>query len=366
MKIAIIADPINNQGAGIHTYTLNLVREAIIHDRGHEIIIICEKRIQNLNCKQIIIPNTRLPIGWASLRLFFLVPLVCILKGVDIVVEPAHFGPFNLPQRIRRVTIIHDLTPLIFPEYHRWHSQILQRIFLKSIIRNSDLLVTNSKHTTADVVKFFPGARSKTHHIYLGIDPYYTPDRSRDLIESLPIDTSEGFFHFVGTLEPRKGLPTLVEAYDQFRSRSKMNVPLLICGGSGWKTEGIHEAVRSSSYASDIHLLGYVEQALLRQLHTHSIAMIYPSQYEGFGLPVAEALACGGSVITSDNSSLTEVGGSYALYAKTLDTDDLCQKMLQAAHSVPSEKEVNDRMTWARQFNWPDYVSSFLNLLESL
>ena len=134
MRVAILADPIDNQNAGIHVFTRKMVNAMIRNNPGHKIILIREKIDSNLKgVKQIALPNIHLPVGYASLRLFFIVPFVLHRNKADVVIEPAHFGPFNLLPKIKRVTIIHDLTPILFPNLHRWHSQFLQKIFLKSM-----------------------------------------------------------------------------------------------------------------------------------------------------------------------------------------------------------------------------------------
>ncbi|MGB3547350.1 MAG: hypothetical protein WBA17_10265, partial [Saprospiraceae bacterium] len=147
MKIAIIADPLDNQRAGIHVYTRELVYALLKYDRKNEYILIRERVDPELDVRQIALPNVRLPIGYASLRLFFIVPHTLRRLGVDAVLEPAHFGPFNLPRRVRRITVIHDLTPLLLSSFHRYHSQLLQKIFLKRILRRASLILSNSRNT---------------------------------------------------------------------------------------------------------------------------------------------------------------------------------------------------------------------------
>jgi len=154
MKIAIIADPLDNQSAGVHTYTRQLVRSIAEFDTENEYILIREKKDPNLPFEQIAIPNIHLPIGFSAFRLFFIIPLILRFKKIDAVLEPAHFGPFNLPKRIKRITMIHDLTPIIFPQYHRYHSQILQRIFLRRILRKADMILSNSQNTSKDLAYY--------------------------------------------------------------------------------------------------------------------------------------------------------------------------------------------------------------------
>ena len=365
MKIAIIADPLDNQNAGVHTYTKHLVESLILHRGQNQILLIREKVDPNLkNCQQIALPNTRLPIGYASFRLFALVPYMLIKEKVDVVIEPAHFGPFNLPKKICRVTMIHDLTPLIFPEFHKWHSQLLQRWFLPGILRKSDIILSNSHNTTQDLKVMFPNVAEKVHTIHLGKDPFFQPIAESGQLEKYGIGKS--YFHFVGTIEPRKDLPTLLKAYELFRNGFiGKNLPqLVIAGGRGWKSNHFYELVEQHPFRSDILLTGFVPHELLPELHSHSLALIYPSLYEGFGLPLLEAMSCGCEVITCRNSSLTEVGGAFAYFFETGSASRLCSRMIQVANQDLSIERKTELIAWSDQFSWHNYAKQLLSILE--
>ena len=366
MKVAIIADPLDNQSAGVHSYTRHLVQSMIRNRGSHEILLIREKEDPQLEgCRQIAVPNTRHPVGYASLRLFFIIPRLLKREEVDVVIEPAHFGPFNLPDTIKRVTMIHDLTPIIFPEFHRWHSSFLQRVFLKRILRKTDLILSNSNNTSRDLKRIFPTTENKIMTLHLGKDPYYKPVESRKALQRLGIETP--YFHYVGTIEPRKDLNTLLEAYRLFRSAHPENrVQLVIAGKKGWKSNDFYTALESHPYRKDILITGYLPKETLPVLHTHSTAMIYPSLYEGFGLPVLEALSCGATVITCRNSSLTEVGGDKALYFETGDPRDLMKTMNVAMDMEITDKIREERIQWSDKFSWTDYARELFRKMEQL
>jgi glycosyltransferase involved in cell wall biosynthesis len=234
-KIAIIADPLDNQSAGVHVFTKELINALIEMGKGEQLVLVREKYDPALDVEQIVVPNIRLPIGFASLRLFFIIPFLLRNRGVAAVFEPAHFGPFNLPRRIKKLTMIHDLTPLIFPEHHRWHSQLLQKIFLKGILRKTDWVFTNSKHTSRDVIQFFPFTEKKTQHLYLGKHLAFQPTEKPERLIELGI--TKPYFVYVGTIEPRKNLALLLEAFATFCSNNNQETELVIAGQMGWKSE---------------------------------------------------------------------------------------------------------------------------------
>lgn len=365
MRIAILADPLDNQSAGVHVYTRELIRALLARNSAHEYFLIRQKNDPTLkNCTQIILPSINLPIGYMSIRLFTVIPWVIVKHKIDVVLEPAHFGPFNLPSRIKRVTMIHDLTPILFPEFHRWHSQILQRIFLKGILRRSNLILSNSENTSRDIHRVYHIPEQKIKTILLGRDEFYQPAPETTFLEKYNLQSP--FFHFVGTVEPRKDLMTLLNAFAIFRSRHHGTIKLYIAGGKGWKSAAFAETLEAHPFKKDIQVLGFVEKELLRELHTHSKALIYPSIYEGFGFPVLEALSCGGQVICSNNSSLPEVGGDLAHYFETSNAEDLADKMIELAEINKDASFQEKAVSWSRQFSWREHAAIFEKRIEGL
>lgn len=358
MRIAIIADPLDNQRAGVHVYLRELVNALAKNPGPHEYILIREQVDEQLPLRQIALPNIHLPIGYASLRLFFIIPYMLRKLKVDAVYEPAHFGPFNLPGRVKRVTMIHDLTPILLPEYHRWHSQLLQQLFLKGILRRTDIVIANSQNTANDLAKVYPFTADKTETILLAANRRFQPDDRLDFLQTYKIE--QPYFLFVGTIEPRKNLSLLLDAYEQFRSVSDQHIMLVIVGAKGWKTDAFFEKLNQHSYKSDILLTGFIDKDHLPQAYHHALALVYPSIYEGFGFPVLEALACGTNVICPDNSSLPEVGGGVAYYYPTHDATALKDQLKIVA---TQDKEVLDRRKkgpeWAANFSWTAYAEAF-------
>ncbi len=359
MRIAIIADPLDNQTAGIHTYLKQFIKALVEYDKENEYILIRGKKDPSIPFRQIAIPNIQLPIGFAAIRLFFIIPLIMRWLRVDAVLEPAHFGPFNLPKRIKRITVIHDLTPFLFPQFHRFLSQLLQRLFLKRILKKTDLILSNSQHTTQDIIRFFPFTKTKVATILLGRDLDFQPVDSHSYLDENNI--SQTYFLCTGTIEPRKNLTILLEAYHLFRQKTKEKVLLIITGKEGWKTTTFHQSLEQHPFREDILLTGFVEKSSLIELYSHSLALVYPSLYEGFGLPVLEALSCQTKVICSNRSSLPEVGGEVAYYFNPENAEDLLQKMTEV-YKNPQKKQ-DKLLEQAHKFSWEKYVSSFVQAL---
>ncbi len=362
MKIAIIADSLDNQNAGVYNYTRSVI-DALAQkkNRAHQYILIRQKKEAHLPFKQIIVGNIKLPIGYATFRLFFLIPQILKKEKVDAVFEPAHFGPFNLPKRIKRITMIHDLTPILFPEHHRWHSQFLQKLFLPIILKKADLILANSYHTQKDIITYQPQVEHKIKTIHLGRDHFFYPDKNNSILKDLNIDQ---YFLSVGTVEPRKNLVTLLKAFTLFKNDNP-SIQLIIVGGMGWKTELFEKELEQHPYRSEIHLLGFVKKETLRHLYSNALALIYSSLYEGFGFPILEALSCECPAIVSQTSSMPEVGGQVSHYFDPLDIKGLKDKM-DLVYNHKHEIKSKELKKQAFKFSWEKYVEFFELEIKSL
>lgn len=365
MKIAILADPLDNQSAGVHTYTKGMVNALIQYDQINEYVLIRQRKDPSFsaNVRQIGVPIFPYIPFFSSFRLFVLIPLVCRWQKVKAVVEPAHFGPFNLPASIKRITVIHDLTPLLFPQYHRLYGRSLQKLFLPRILRRADKILTVSEHSKKDINKQFPFTTPKTKVIYPGRDPFFYPDHSPKVLKKFGVDYP--FFLSVGTIEPRKNLVLLIKAFERYCKLVNSETFLVIAGGKGWKSEKFFEALEQHPFRKKIRFVGRVSKEDLRVLYSHSIALIYPSIYEGFGLPILEAYSCGTAVICSNSSSLPEVGGKLATYFDPLDEIELVESMSKLYCSFRNRALVKDQfINFSKTFFWRNYVHEFMKMIK--
>lgn len=362
-KLFILAGPIDNQNAGVFRVTYELINGLHeMEDCPFDITLIREKTDDQFpKFKTKVIPSLKKIPGFQSFRLFFLVPLYCIFKQANIVFEPAHFGPFNLPSWIKRVTFIHDLTPIIFPEFHTFNGSVLQKLFLPRILKKTDLIICNSENTKQDLFKIYPFTKDKVESIYLGISEFFKYSNNRDALDNFKIN--HAYFLSVNTIEPRKNIVTLLKAFDIYKSNTKTDNKLVLVGGKGWKNEEIYNAIEKHSFKNDIILTGYVTNEELVELYSHSKAFIYPSKYEGFGLPVIEAALCNTPVIVANNSSLREIAPHGELVFETMSSEDLASKM----SLIDTQKEIKHNLQQLRiKYNWKSFVAKFIENILSL
>lgn len=210
----------------------------------------------------------------------------------------------------RSVFTLHDLTALTFPDVHTQLNRRFLQLMLPHFLRDADLVIADSASTQRDAMRLYRLPAEQVRVVHLGVDSRFQP-------ATLDIQTQVRlryrlpgrFILAVGTLEPRKNLITLLEAYHALRVEGS-NVSLVIAGGRGWHSEPFLNRLRALGLEGTVHLLGRVPDEDLPALYTMAEVFAFPSLYEGFGLPVLEAMACGTPVVSSDTSSLPEVVGN--------------------------------------------------------
>ena len=305
MKVAIIADPLDTQTAGIHTYTRHLVEGLRAYAPDIELVVVRPGPVKRVEPDEWIVPVNRLMPGHQRLRQFLAIPRLLNRRGIDVAIEPAHFGPFFLSDSIRRVTVIHDLTPLQNPDWHGWSSRLSHKWLLPGILKRADRVVAVSQQTASDITALFPQLPHSPVVIAPSIDQRFKPTTDETVLRKYGVTTP--FLLHLGTLEPRKNLSLLIRAWESWRSTSTAEkVQLVLAGKWGWKTEELRQHIERSSYSSDILLPGFVPDEDLPALYSAAAALVVPSLHEGFGYPVAEALACGCKVLASGQAALRE------------------------------------------------------------
>ncbi|HET8998396.1 MAG TPA: glycosyltransferase family 1 protein [bacterium] len=235
--------------------------------------------------------------------------------GIGVFHAPDTLGfPLTASRRIGRVVTIHDLIPLLFPETltrgHRW----IRCAVLPAVVRRADLLIADSQATARDVMERFPDAREKTRVVHLGVDARFAPVPA-DVVANVrrQLGLPSEYLLYAGVINPIKNLERLIEAHAIVRAETREIPPLVIAGRSGWLVDGIMRRARELGLGGHVRFCGFVPDGALPALITGASAFLFPSLYEGFGLPILEAMACGTPVVTSDCSSMPEVAANAAV-----------------------------------------------------
>lgn len=374
MKIAIdIQSLYDPQPSGVGHYVLEVLK-AIEPDPGIELVLFSRgQRTVHLDPAITRKPNVRhihrripnklinplLSLGIVSLEQL-------IGEDVDVVWYP---NTGYLPRtRAKTVLTVHDLAWFLMPETYNWVHHIRYSLTrARAWIKRANHVIAVSNATKQDVVARFGRPPSDVSAIHHGLDhksfsPKVQPtDRTR--LQQLGI--TNPYLVSIATREPRKNLTGLVEAFNALRSHGHQ-IDLVLAGGRGWKRKELDRAIEQSAYKQHIHVLGFVEDNDRPVLLRGAKALVLPSRYEGFGMQVAEALACGTPVVTSRNSSLPEAGGTSVFTVRAMHQRKLVQILDQALRdSNLQPTRVQRGIEHARQFTWKQCAQDTVNLLKA-
>ncbi len=262
--------------------------------------------------------------------------------------------------RVPTVPIVYDMVTFEPSMRPNLRSSLIERLTLRPAVRRSAALIAISQATADALIARFPKAASRTVVAPLGVTPALSGELEADETAALP---PAGFVLAVGTLEPRKNLPRLVDAYTQLSEELQRAHPLVVVGAHGWETGATLEALRS--LGTRCTMLGYVSDGALAELYRRCAVFCYPSLGEGFGLPVLEAMAAGAAVVTSSVSSLPEVGGDAVEYVDPHDTASIAAGLRgvlsEETHRVDLGLRARSR---SGEFSWERFADIVLATLE--
>jgi glycosyltransferase involved in cell wall biosynthesis len=262
--------------------------------------------------------------------------------------------------RIPVVPIVYDMVTFEPSMRPNGRSSLIERLTLAPAVRRSASLIAISQATANALGARFPKALGRTVVAPLGVTPALSAELDPGEAAAL---APPGFVLAVGTLEPRKNLPRLVAAYSELSEELQRAHPLVVVGALGWETSATLDALRS--LGSRCTMLGHVSDAALAELYRRCAVFCYPSLGEGFGLPVLEAMAAGAAVITSNLSSLPEVGGDAVEYVDPHATSSIAESLRTLLADEPRRAELKQRARLrAQMFSWERFAEVVLAALE--
>jgi glycosyltransferase involved in cell wall biosynthesis len=270
---------------------------------------------------------------------------------VDLFWSPLITLPLRCP--VPAVATVHDLTAVLLPETHTLKVKWSLLPFLRPSFELARRLVTISRATADDLAFHFPQCREKIRVVYPGIDPELQPGDPAEIAATREeLGAPEGYVLSVGTLEPRKNIGAVIDAWEVLRAEDPRMLPLVLAGPYGWGSERLARRIQSLA-PQGVQSLGRVERPRLVRLFQAARVFVYPSLYEGFGFPAAEALACGVPVVASSSSSLPEVVGDAGLLVEPRDAAALAGKIASILGSPGREAELRARApVQAGRFRW--------------
>lgn len=265
----------------------------------------------------------------------------------------------------RHVITVHDLNFLYYPEYLTAESRRYYREQIGWAVQRADSISADSEHTRQDLIARLAVPPEKVRTIYLAANPLYRQTPAPEMVAQTlaGYNLPRGFLLFVGTLEPRKNVPVLIEAYARLRREEQVDLPLILVGGKGWLYEEIFATIEKQGIARHVHHLSGVSDEVLAHLYHAAGALALPSHYEGFGLPPLEAMHCGCPVVVSDRASLPEIVGDAGILLPPDDVPAWAEALARALSDSEQRAQMIARgYRQAEQFTWEQTALQTLQL----
>ncbi|MDZ8260889.1 glycosyltransferase family 1 protein [Nostoc sp. ChiQUE01b] len=383
LTIAIDATSLTSRPSGIGLYVYNLIHalHALQNSENFQLRVVYQPRLKNWLTGRLIAPNLinldtqvyalPIPVSITNILAKFPNPIIPyyesylgfpdILHGTDYVVYPC--------AKSLNVMTIYDMTFMKYPSFVDW----IVRSYsdrVKQCLKWTDLVITISESSKKDIVQ------------YLKVDPekvYVTPLASRyhadylfaenilNIEKQVKYDFSKPYLLFVSTIEPRKNINAVILAFNFLKTKYKIEHQLVLIGKKGWKYEPIFTAIENSHWKNQIHHLDYLSDELVALFYSRADVFVYPSHYEGFGLPVLEAMTLGAPVVTSNTSSIPEVTGNAAILIDSNDPIQLAEAILKVISDSQLRQDLIEKgKARAKLFSWERTAKETLKAYRSI
>lgn len=369
MKIAIhAADLDHSRIDGTRVYILNMLKNFGRLSK-EDFFTIYHRNDFNPRLAPPQLPNYRVkklafPAWWTQLRFAGEI----FKDQPDVLWMPMHNLPLLRRKKLKTVVTIHDLAFKIFPEYFPGKDLMKLNSLTDYAVRNSNRIIAVSNSTKQDILKFYPEIEAeKVHVVHHGFDKeifekQYSLEASDKVLENYNLVRGK-YLLYVGAIQPRKDLITLIKAFEKIKEKYP-EMKLVLAGAPAWHAEAVLNRIAGSKFQKDIIVTGTVGFDLLPVFYQGASVFVFPSLYEGFGIPVLEAFASGVPTILADNSSLLEVGEQAALYFRTSDEDDLKDKMEKILVDADfRETLIKKGRARAQEFSWEKCAKETLDIL---
>ncbi|MDD5527988.1 MAG: glycosyltransferase family 1 protein [Patescibacteria group bacterium] len=367
--------------SGVSWCTLFLLEEILRQDKENEYLLfynsgrdlssrISEVGIQNSDKVKIVATHYPNKIFNYILQKILRWPKIDkLLGGVDVFWSP-HFNFAALSKQTRHILTVHDLSFLITPDFFSARKNFWHKVLnVRKMMADADVIAAISENTKQDIIRLTGINADKIKVIYDGVSADFHPiDKTDEKLIAIKnkYNLPDKFILYLGTIEPRKNIIGLIKAFEQVAENPALQgYQLVIAGSGGWKNSSVFQAVNNSEFKDRINLVGYLENSEKAYYYNLCSIFCYPSFYEGFGLPVLEAMACGAPVITSDISSLPEVAGDAALLINPADINSISRAIIALAGDEKLREIYSVRgVERAKLFSWRGSAQRYAELFK--
>lgn len=377
MRIGIdcrtILNPEKGEGAGIGHYTYQLVRHLLKIDKKNDYFLFFDRTVQERRLAKFKQENARiiffpfiqytkfLPTGYSH----FLVSAFLARQKLDVFHSPT----LSLPQSYRAPSVVtaHDLTVYKFPDLYTDKQSSLLKTIIPQAVRQAKKIIAVSQSTKKDLGEIFGVESERIKVIYHGLDERFFRKSDPKVIKDIQkkFNISNDYLLFLGTLESRKNIIRIIEAYERLREKINYSYQLVLAGAPGGNFNEIKKRIDESKYREDILLPGYIEADDLDPLFEGAKIFVFPTLYEGFGLPIIEAMANGVPVVTSNISSLPEIAEGNAVLVDPFNVAEITQAIFDLLTKPDMSQEFSQHgKEKAKEFDWQKTAKETLTIYQ--
>ena len=344
---------------GIGWFTLETLKRMTINHPEHQFIFIFDRPfdpdyIFAENVTPVVIgPPTRHPVLW-YMWFQFQVPRILKRYNADLFLSPD--GYLSLRTKVPQLGVIHDINFVHRPDDLPWLKAKYYNYFFPKFAHIAKRIATVSFYSKEDITRSFKVDYDKIDVVYDGINQIFKPisEKGKIAVRKKYTDGSD-FFLFVGALHPRKNVSGLLKAFDAFKSVTENSIKLVIVGGEMHKTGDIFETFENMRYKNNVVFTGRVTTPELHDIFGAALALTFVPFFEGFGIPIVEAMSAGVPVICSNTTSIPEVGGNAVLYADPIKIDQITEAMLQLVNDEELRKSLIEKgFKQKEKFSWDE------------
>lgn len=366
MKILIDLTSLADNFSGIERFAACLSQE-LIKEKRNNYILLFQESVHPLFAESVSEPNVSLVVLPRCNKLIFnqiRLPLAVYKMKADCYLFLAFPVPVLLFKR-NMVSTIHDLCCWDCPETMNHASALYFRISHRIALKKCKAIITISRFSEDRIAERLHVDGKKLWRIYCGVDQKFLGYQKNGARVMEKYTLPEKYILSLSTLEPRKNLPLLIQAYQRLVIEKHCSIPLVLAGRKGWKMDGLLSSI-PEAVKKQIYVTGFVDDEDLPALYANAELFVFPSMYEGFGIPPLEAMACGTRVLSSDAASLPEVLGDAAEYFVNKDEQSLYEKLKEAVFIEKTRKGISNGRTRAELFDWHEQSAELHRKLQML
>lgn len=353
---------LSNNLEGIGWFTWEVAKELVANHPEHHFVFLFDrpfkpKFIPASNVEGIVVqPPARHAVLWWW---WFEMAIPAVLKRhkIDVFLSPDSYC--SLRSKVPTVMVCHDIAFCHYPEQVPFHGRVFYKHYVPKYLKRAERIISVSEFTKQDIIRQYQTAGEKIAVACNGARSVFQVLNEKEKREvKQQYSQGQDYFFYLGSVHPRKNVARLIQAFDQYKTARPSPVKLLIGGRMAWQTTAIEQALTNATHRVDIELLGYLDDVQLAKILGSAIALAYPSLFEGFGIPLLEAMHAEVPILTSNTSSLPEVAGEAAILVDPMDVNAISRGMQALYESPTTRKALVAKGNIQRQkFSWKKAAS---------